>query len=695
MPTDVSIAMSVKDNLSQAVVVMKNSMTDFRDDVTKLEQELKRLNDIQAGTKTRISEATDEVRAAKKAYKDLGDSVSEAQRQAARADWEKAEANLRSLRQEYNLVERQVRSTTREFENMSGVASRAQNRAGGSGAGGIMAQLGQAGAWQMLGQTAGQWANALAGSALGSAGGNLFSGALSGAGSGAAIGSMIAPGIGTAIGAALGGAVGMLGGAAQNFESKDAAFKDYYGGLYEAVAQGTADMLSSGSAIAGSREQTQMAFAQRFGSDEAAAAYLSRVQSMATKTNYSYDEITGYSKLLLNSYDPESVFGILGTLSDASAGLNLNTSDIQMFISGLSRMRTLGKATNEYLNYFSERGVDVYAALGQSLGVDKSQISAMVTKGQIGGAEAAQAILDYIDQEFGGLSEKLAGTYDAMVDNLQDTMANLEAMGGTGYNSTRISGIQAQQDAYGGILGDAVGEINRIAGENKAYLENLSERYTREALSAVLLGQEATMFSNEDKLKLDEMREAFVLNSAAYEQGNQEAGMKMEALKEQAEALATAAYQSSEQYLSLNNVEIDQISAIRDNTAALESWRSNYEKTLEFTKGYSASSSNREQLLSGMPAQWQGALHGQSPYGTSSNAYGLSRVPYDNYAAILHQGERVLTARQAREMDSGRASGPISVTVTGQWSVRGESDLDAIGLAIANALERKLAAGAR
>ncbi len=692
MAIDASVAMSVKDNLSQAVIGMKNSMTAFRGDVTKLEQELKKLNDIQAGTKTRLSAATEEVKAAKKAYQELGDSVDEAQRAAAKANWEQAESNLRSLRQEYNLVERQVRATTREFENMSGVASRSQNRAGP----GIMAQLGQAGAWQMLGQTASQWANALAGSALGSAGGNLFSGALSGAGSGAAIGTMLGgPGIGTAVGAALGGAVGMLGGAAQNFESKDAAFKDYYGGLYEAVAQGTADMLSSGSAIAGSREQTQMAFAQRFGSDEAAAAYLARVQSMATKTNYSYDEITGYSKLLLNSYDPESVFGILGTLSDASAGLNLNTSDIQMFISGLSRMRTLGKATNEYLDYFSVRGVDAYAALGQSLGVDKSQISAMVTKGQIGGAEAAQAILDYIDQEFGGLSEKLAGTYDAMVNNLQDTMANLEAMGGTGYNSTRISGIQAQQDAYGGILGDAVGEINRIAGENKAYLENLSERYTREALSAVLLGQEATMFSNEDKLKLDEMREAFVLNSAAYEQGNQEAGMKMEALKEQAEALATAAYQSSEQYLSLNNVEIDQISAIRDNTAALESWRSNYEKNLEFTKGYAASSSNREQLLSGMPAQWQGAMHGQSPYGISSNAYGLSRVPYDNYAAILHQGERVLTARQAREMDSGRASGPISVTVTGQWSVRGESDLDAIGLAIANALERKLAAGAR
>ena len=143
MPTDASIAMSVKDNLSQAVIGMKNSMTAFRGDVTKLEQELKKLDDIQARTKTRISDATEEVKAAKKAYQELGDSVSEAQRQAARADWEKAESNLRSLRQEYNLVEKQVRSTTREFETASGVASRAQNRAGGSGAGGIMAQLGQ------------------------------------------------------------------------------------------------------------------------------------------------------------------------------------------------------------------------------------------------------------------------------------------------------------------------------------------------------------------------------------------------------------------------------------------------------------------------------------------------------------------------------------------------------------------------
>ena len=65
-------------------------------------------------------------------------------------------------------------------------------------------------------------------------------------------------------------------------------------------------------------------------------------------------------------------------------------------ISGLSRMRTTGKATQEYLNYFSERGLDVYDALSRSTGADKSQIAGMVTAGSISGTDAAQAILDYI-----------------------------------------------------------------------------------------------------------------------------------------------------------------------------------------------------------------------------------------------------------------------------------------------------------
>ena len=427
-----------------------------------------------------LSEAKDEAKKAKEAFEELGDA-------ASTDAYEKAQAKVPGLKNEISAVNKAMRENTQIYnQNLETVRK-------GTTGNSLMSTLGQAGVWSTLGGVAGDWATTLAGSALGSAGGSLFGSALGMAGQGAAIGTMIGgPGVGTAVGAALGGLVGAISGLTQTFEDQDAAFKEYYGELADAVSQQTEEMISSGSTIAGSREQTQRAFAQRFGSDAAADEYLGRVQEMAARTNYGYDEITGYSKLLLNSYDPEDVFGVLQSLSDATAALALTSSDVEVMISGLSRMRTTGKATQEYLNYFSERGVDVYSALASATGADRSQIAEMATGGDISGETAAQAILDYIDQQYGGLSEDLMSTYDAMADNLADIKATIEAAGGEGYNEARKEGLAAEADAYGGALGEAVSYISAIAGQNQAYLENLSEQYQREALSAVLMGEDVS-----------------------------------------------------------------------------------------------------------------------------------------------------------------------------------------------------------
>lgn len=76
------------------------------------------------------------------------------------------------------------------------------------------------------------------------------------------------------------------------------------------------------------------------------------------------------------------------------------------------------------------------------------------------------------------------------------------------------------------------------------------------------------------------------------------------------------------------------------------------------------------------------------------HAAGLDRVPYDNYAALLHEGERVLTAREAREQDR-KTSSPIQITVTGNWSVRTDEDVDAIAAAILRKVELAQRGGVR
>ena len=420
--------------------------------------------------------------------------------------------------------------------------------------------------------------------------------------------------------------------------------------------------MTSGSTIAGSREQTQMAFAQKLGGSTAANAYLEQVKEMAKNTNYTYDEITGYSKLLLNTYDTDKTLSVLQTLSDASAGLNLNSSDVNMFISGLSRMRTTGKTTQEYLNYFSERGVDVYQALANSTGADKSKIAEMVTDGKIAGADAAEAILTYINETYGGLSEKLATTYDAMVDNLSDFQADMDAAMGEGYNEGRKAGLQAQMDWMSGESGEAVEEANRAIGAWKAELENSKEQYIRDAMDAMMAS--------------DEYQTAKAEGDAA----------EMGKLIMQAKVQGMNEYNASEGAQLALESEMALVETIRNDTVLNQNyWDAGYEKGQEFTKGLAAGRASYYDALSYDSMLVDPGGHS----GWSGFATGIDYVPYDNFPALLHQGERVQTAVEARS-EKGGSSG-VQIVMYGT-TIREDADIDRVAAAL---LQKMQLAGMR
>lgn len=682
MPKEgLSIYFTVEDGASPVLARIGDKTKALDKETQQLAQSYKALQKAnepllkqQAELEKKLLAAKKEAKEAEKAFKKLGD--------AASADaYDKAKQHQKELQLELAQTNNALKENEAIFkQNMETVRKASTGSSwGGDGATNLAIGLisGQVG--DMLSASLGGLVEQGVTSIFGVPAASILNNAASDAISGAMAGSVFGP-VGTLLGG-LGGALsGALSGATEIKAAKDDAFKEYYTTLYEDVSATTEEMISAGSTVAGSREQTRQAFIKRFGSDAAADAYLGRVQSMAASTNYGYDEIVGYSQSLLNAFDSDSVFGILQALSDATAGLNLSSSDVSTMISGLTRMQTTGKATQEYLNYFSERGVDVYTALSEALGVDKNQIAGMVSKGSIGGEFAADAILDYINKQYGGLSVTLMDTYDAKVANLEDIMDSLSAAGGVGYNEMRKSGLDAESEAYGGALGDAVAEINRIAGENKAYLENLSEQYTREALSAVLLGADTSLFNPDDQNRLSEIAEEYQAASADYVAGNQEAGLKLEALKEEAEALAKQAYESSSEYRLYNDTEKELIVEIRNNTSELAALNSYYIEQ-EKTKGMASKASYG--YYADLAIAQAGAINWRRLF--NAHAYGLGRVPYDNYPALLHEGEWVVTASEARAASSGKS---IQITVTGNSFVgTGEEMADQIAEILARKLE--------
>lgn len=640
---------------------------------------------------------------AAKAFRKTGDEAQRTNYQNLRDEYQALTDSAKTYAEEAKMVQKTMRETYNQARKLDDGTDKS---GGGIGNGGFLSSVfgkGLGGALAASGIVQG-FGSSIAGagslyieSAMGQPTASAINSTLSGVVSGASAGA-IAGLPGAAIGALIGGAAGLVSGGTQIIAQQDDAFKSYYQQLYEDSQTKASESLISGSATAAQRELDAIAFDRLLG-DGIGAQYLSDLRTLAAETPMEYSDLTDMSRALATGFGdaPDRMLELMTAIGDAGSAVGVTAADMTEMARAMSRMNSSGKATLEYLNIFQDRGVDVIGMLGEAMGKTQSEIYDMISKGEINGQKAADIIQSGMEAQYSGAMEQMSATFSGLTSTLSDAMTEIDAARGMGYNQERTGGLQAEIDAYGGGLGQALETLNGIAGQNAAYMENLSEQYMREALSAVLMGHETTLYDDETAKELKGMRDAYLEAWNDYEQGNQEAGLKMESLKEQAEAMATAAYESSEQYQIMHETELGQIAAIRENTAALDGWRNAYELQQEQSKGRAASIGGNEDAPEGVRT---------SEYTTSrtslmedlanipnSNAYGLKYVPYDGYPAMLHQGERVLTAEESRRQSRSRPGG-LSVTITGPVSVRQDSDIDAIVMRLADEIEaRALAYG--
>ena len=469
------------------------------------------------------------------------------------------------------------------------------------------------------------------------------------------------------------------------------------------MTQAREEGITSGSATAAQRELDAIAFNRLLGAG-VGEQYLASLRTLAADTPLEYSDLTDMSRALAVGFgdSPERMLELMTAIGDAGSAVGLTAADMTEMARALSRMNSSGKATLEYLNILQDRGVNVIQMLADEYGKTQGEIYDMISRGEINGRDAASIIQAGMESAYSGAMDEMAATFSGLTSTLEDTMAEITAGYGTGYNRERSRGMEQEIADYGGSLGDVMARVNELAGENAAYLENLQEQYTREALSAVLLDRDTTLFGEEDRAQLEELRQAFSDAWDLYEEtGDRNAALTMQYTQEAAGAIAQAAYEASDQYKMTQDAEADSLEALRSNTSALEASTAAYQLEQERSKG--ALSGLAEDILA-----WSSGIEGpdvsdhqEEMYADAlekfqerrgSHAAGLGRVPYDNYAALLHEGERVLTASQARELDRG-GSGGVTVNLSGSWTVRSEEDAEELAEILVRKIELAQKAG--
>lgn len=675
MPTDASIALSLKDNVSAALIDMSSGMSTVRADVSKLQDELTQLSNKKVSLKMDVTQARQEANLARKAYEELGDSVDEATRAAAKADWTQAETKLESLRQQYDSVSRQVRQTTKDIESATTSVSKLDNRASSSMAAGsgdsLLSALATAGITSLAGDVGAQFLGAVVSSTYGSEAGSLLDGALSGAAVGAGLGSLGGP-VMAAVGAGVGGVVGTIGGAAQMYEARDDAFKDFYGGVYDTQSAAVTSQAESGSATASQRELDAISFATLITGGDV-SAFLRDVATLAAKTPFEYEDLTAMVKNLSIGFgdDPRRIIELMTGIGNAGATVGASTSDMQWLATALSRMQSTDLAQLGEINMFQDRGIDVIGMLADYYGTSEGSVRSMISKGDVGGREAVNVIQEGLSM-YDGAMETMSATFDGLTSTLSDTMAEIYNASGERYNASRSESMAMDIDAYGGSLGEAMKEAYSAIGAGQAALENLQDAYTRDALSAVLEGGELTQEWDASTAKqLEQLSGEYQAAMEDYKSGNDEAGVKMDSIITTAQGLADEQFKASDLYQQDLEAQENSLTALRENTAALQAASAAYSLSQSRTPGMatvpigSGSGGTDKSYAGKVGSLTQQANPGAfSSYAAArSYAYGLDRVPYDNFPSLLHEGERVLTAREARAQDQQTPT--ISISVTG------------------------------
>lgn len=646
---NVDICISARDNYSDAIVKMQTAQRSFANDMQGLQSKLNALNATKVKLKVDMQGAKKDLKDAQKAFQGTGDAM-------AKMRLESAQANYDNLSDNLSMVSKAAKDARKEIENLDSSRSKSENRANSSGgksgmaettgAPGIMSRLGQAGAYSMIGNIMSNAANTYVSSAFGEEAATYFGSALSGAASGASIGTMIAPGIGTAIGAVAGTAAGVVSGAIENFKKEDDAFKSAVQGEYNRVSEIQANAMQNGSNVAASREQTRNAFEVKIGADKT-AELMPQIQEFSNLTPFTFDQISGYTNQLL-SYGVayEDVMNRTKQLGDLSEG---NVSKLDSITRAYGKMSSKGKVSLEELNMMTEAGVPILKELASVMGISTDALYEKISKGAVK-LDVVNTAIERMTSEggqFNGMLEKMSKSYNGLVSTAKGLNDNLDDAMGEGYNEKRKEGLKADIDFKSGAMGEEMKNAYRLMGEWQAELENQREKKLRDTMVNVMTSKEYL---------------------AAEAEGN---GAEMGRIMYQAKTAAEVAFREGPEYQQQLAAEQAAVQGIQGEMA--DSYE-NFGRTmaLAFNKGLN---SVPKDFSSFAPSYiMPGPSTGTKSEGGKKKAFGMNRVPYNDYPAILHEGERVLTASQARQQS---APPQITIHVSGN-TVRSDNDIDMI-----------------
>lgn len=641
---------------SQAQKLSK-SLNDNSSAMSQLNKRQKELVSQQTKLEMSVEKQRQSVSEARKEWKKLGDEQSEMR-------LSKAKEEYNALTHELKQFKSAAKEATTDVERLSSAQSKMGNRSTS-----LVSRLGEAGFIKLGGDLATEMAETFVNSAFGSEAGSMFSKTLSGAVNGAAMGTLMgAPGIGAAIGAG----AGFVSGAAQKFEAKDDFFRSEVQELYTRSQNQWALDLQNGTDYTMSKQKNIAAMSTSLGGREKGERMYEDIRDYGINTPYQGANVLNSAKqMLAYGIDEDDIMENIRRLGDIGMG---DQQKLDSLSYAYAQIQSAGRLQGQDLLQMTSAGFNPLKVLAEEQGRTLEEMRDLMSKGLVAAADVTHAIEIATNEggQFYGSAKDQMNTYAGKKAQINDTWEYVNSGYGDGYTSARM-GSMTYENYWLGEYGEKLKKLNELSGEISSREESEATRLRLQSNSRVLNG-----------LDLDNLD----MNNAADREAVRNAYAQIEAEAE-ADWLNSATYKEQQEQWT-RTAEIMQ-TTLRDEPSWIETGRQIGLKLSEgilggFDFGDNLMPNNNENGNNfGSPnpytKQYQSTPMFGSPNPYKSHATGLNRVPYNNYPALLHEGEKVLTASEVRSAEQKQTSG-INVNIA-SLVVREEADIDKIAKKIA------------
>lgn len=201
---------------------------------------------------------------------------------------------------------------------------------------------------------------------------------------------------------------------------------------FSAITAAIVGVASEAIALASSFHQAEIGFATMMGSAQDAKQFLNELKTFAASSPFGFPELLDASRRLqAMGFEATAVIPIMRTVGDAVAGLGGNAAMIDRITLALGQMQAKGKVSAQEMNQLAEAGIPAWQSLADQIGVGIPEAMKRAEQGAISAAEAIPAILQGMQDRFGGLMTANMNTVTGQWSNFKDQLSFILADIGT------------------------------------------------------------------------------------------------------------------------------------------------------------------------------------------------------------------------------------------------------------------------